>query len=274
MTKTAAASPARVLEPRVELRMFLRLLLLQSTWSFERMQGLGFAYALEPWLKKIYKDPADQRAALERHAEYFNTQPYAASLILGLVCAMEEEAAGLPPAKRPAALERMRAVKRATGAALAGLGDAFFWSALRPAAASAALFTGLFVAHAGWAQAGLAMALTYLVAYNVPALWLRWSGISLGYEWREQLPARLKGFELQTWVKRLRQAGTGLALACVVLMGSMAAEPALRMFGAAVFVVSWAAYLLLPGRVSAARLYAAALALALLAALTGTLKIS
>lgn len=274
MSKTAAASPVRALDAGLELLMFLRLLLLQSTWSFERMQGLGFAYALEPWLKRIYKSPADQRAALERHAEYFNTQPYAASLILGLVCALEEEAAALPAAKRPAALDRLRAVKRATGAALAGLGDSFFWSALRPAAVSAALFTGLFVAHGGWAQAGLAMALTYVVAYNVPALWLRWSGISLGYEWREQLPARLKAFELQTWVKRLRQAGAGLAVGCVLLMGSMAAEPGLRLFGAAVFVVSWAAYRLLPGRVSAPRLYAAALALAALAALAGGFKLS
>lgn len=261
----------RALGVGTTLRLFLRLLLLQSTWSFERMQGLGFAYALEPWLKNVYADPEDRRAALERHTDYFNTQPYAASLILGLVCALEEEAARLPASKRAPAYERLKAVKRATGAALAGLGDAFFWSALRPAAASAALFTGLFLARGNWGRAGFATALTYLVAYNVPALWVRWAGINLGYEWREQLPAKLKAFDLQAWVRRVRFAGTALALGSFLLLASLA-EPSLRLFGALCFGACWAAYVLLPGRVTAVRLYSAALGVGLIAAFAGWLS--
>src|SRR5581483_1504316 len=97
------------------------------------MQGLGLAWALEPWLKRIYRTAAERRAALQRHAEYFNTQPYVASLIVGLVCAMEEDAAALPEAQRAAAYARIRAVKSALASSLAGAGDAFFWGALRPA---------------------------------------------------------------------------------------------------------------------------------------------
>lgn len=271
MNKTAASARTAKLDAAVRLRMFLRLLLLQATWSFERMQGLGFAWALEPWIKKIYADPADRTAALERHAEYFNTQPYAASLTLGLVCALEEEASRLPAGKRAAAVERLRAVKRATGAALAGLGDAFFWSALRPAAASAALFTGLFLARGSWGRAGFATALTYLVAYNVPALWLRWSGIGLGYEWREQLPVKLKAFDLQAWVRSVRIAGTALALGCFALLITLSADTSLRLFGALAFGACWVGYLLLPGRVSAVRLYGAACAVGLVAAFAGWL---
>jgi PTS system mannose-specific IID component len=258
------------LERGVRLRLFLRLMLLQATWSFERMQGLGFAFALEPWLERIYPDLAERRAALERHSEYFNTQPYAASLVLGCVCAMEESAAALPAAQRAAAYERLRAVKRTMGSGFGGLGDSFFWSALRPAAAAAALVAGLTAARAGWAHAGLATAAVYLAAYNIPAVWLRWRGLALGYAWREQLPVKLKTFEIQAWVRRVRLAGTVLALGGFLLLAA-SAEPSLRLFGALTFGFCWAAYLVLPGQTTALRLYGLGCAAGLFGAAAGWL---
>ncbi len=47
---------------------------LQASWNYERMQNLGFAYAMMPALKKLYKNKEDRAAALTRHMEFFNSQ--------------------------------------------------------------------------------------------------------------------------------------------------------------------------------------------------------
>ncbi len=70
-----------------------RALLLQASWSFDRMQTLGFAYAIEPVLRKFYPDRKEYQARLKDHLEYFNTQPYFATFILGAVMRKEEDRA-------------------------------------------------------------------------------------------------------------------------------------------------------------------------------------
>jgi PTS system mannose-specific IID component len=257
---------SRSLDAGLRLNIFARLMLLQAAWSFERMQGLGFAFALEPWLGRLYPDAEARTGAVERHAEYFNTQPYVASLIVGLVCRMEEDAAALPADKRAAAWTRLRAVKKASASALAGLGDAFFWGALRPAAAAAAVCAALLLAGLGRPLAAAAAgAAVYLAVYNVPALWVRWRGLALGYEWGETLPARLKEYSAQAWISRARAGGAVLAVAALGLLCA-AAEPEERVPGLAACAAALAAYRFLPVRVSGMRLYAASCAFGLLLA--------
>ncbi len=60
------------------------------------MQSLGFAYAIEPVLRKLYPDQAEYESRLRIHLEYFNTQPYLASFILGAVVTI-----GGGPGNRP-----------------------------------------------------------------------------------------------------------------------------------------------------------------------------
>lgn len=249
-------------------RVFYRLLLLQATWSFERMQGLGFAWALQPWLERLYPDAEVLRKALERHSEYFNTQPYVASLIVGLTCRLEEHAAVLPLDQREAAYARLHAVKNALGSSLAGMGDAFFWTALRPAAAACALLAGVIALKLGSPRAGLAMAGTYLLAYNIPALWLRWRGLALGYAWGEQLPTRLRALDVQGLVRRVRLGGTALTLA---LFGAVAAQAGRgqAVLGALVAAAFWTLYRAFPRRVNAMRLYGGSCAAGWLAAAAG-----
>mgnify|MGYP001604508658 CR=1 FL=1 len=234
------------------------------------MQGLGFAWALQPWIERLYAEPERRREALERHAEYFNTQPHAASLIVGLVCKLEERAAAAPEGERLAAYARLRAVKNAMGAALAGLGDAFFWTALRPAAAACGLFVGMISLRAGYEHAGLWAALVYVAAYNVPALWLRWRGLALGYEWGEELPARLKTFDPQRWVRRIRVLGTTVAVALFALAAAQMGGGQ-RMLGALILAGFWIIYRIAPHRVNAMRIYGGSCALGWLAAVVGWL---
>lgn len=258
------------LDFKMRRRLFYRLLVLQSTWSFERMQGLGFAWTMQPHLERVYPSREDLTDALERHSEYFNTQPYVASLIVGLVCRLESEAAAKPHAERKAAHARIQAVKKALSSSLAGLGDSFFWTALRPAAAAAALAAGMLALRLGFSAAGLVTAAVYLLAYNIPALWLRWRGIALGYEWGEQLPAQLKRLDAQSWVRRLRWGGAALG-GGLLLMTAAQAGPGLRMLGGILLAVYVAVYRLAPARVNAMRLYGGTCAVSFLAALAGWL---
>jgi len=74
-------------------RIALRASLLQATWNFERQQGIGWAWALEPALERLYPDPKVRCERLAEHTAYFNTQPTLASLALGAVAALEERRA-------------------------------------------------------------------------------------------------------------------------------------------------------------------------------------
>lgn len=74
-------------------RVWWRSQFLQGSWNYERMQNMGWAYALIPALKKLYTSPEDRAAALERHMEFFNTHPYVAAPIIGVTLALEEERA-------------------------------------------------------------------------------------------------------------------------------------------------------------------------------------
>jgi mannose/fructose/N-acetylgalactosamine-specific phosphotransferase system component IID len=236
-------------------RLFGRSLLLQACWNFERMQSLGLAFCLEPWLARCWAgQEAAARTARLRHQEYFNTQPYMASLVVGMVCALEEEAAAAPAGERRDQLvRRLRALKTAAASALAGMGDALFWGALRPLCAGLAVAGALALrGRPRWAAAWAAGA--YLAVYNAPALALRWRFLRLGYEWRDQIAARLKGWPVQRLIRALRSGGLVLVLTGTALL-LRATPPHQRLVG----VLAMAAALLLrAARVSAYRLYAVA----------------
>lgn len=63
----------------------------QATQNFERMMGLAFCHVLEPILKKLYKDKPDEyKKSLQRHMQFYNTEPQLGALIPGITIAMEE----------------------------------------------------------------------------------------------------------------------------------------------------------------------------------------
>lgn len=63
----------------------------QATQNFERMMGLSYCYVLLPVLEKLYsKDSEEYKKALQRHMQYFNTEPHLGALIPGITLAMEE----------------------------------------------------------------------------------------------------------------------------------------------------------------------------------------
>ena len=110
------------------LKVCLRSTFWQASWNYERMQNGGYAFAMIPAIKKLYKEKADQIAALKRHMEFFNTHPYVASPIVGVTLALEQEKAN-GAAVDDAAIQ---GVKVGMMGPLAGIGDPVFWFTLRP----------------------------------------------------------------------------------------------------------------------------------------------
>lgn len=91
----------------------------EASWNYEKMQGLGYCFAMMPVLKKLYPDTDDLREALRTHTQYFNTHQEFCELILGIDCAMEEQdGASVLPA--------VSSVKTGLMGPLAGIGDTLF----------------------------------------------------------------------------------------------------------------------------------------------------
>jgi PTS system mannose-specific IID component len=149
--------------------MALRSSLLQATWNYERQQGLGWAWALEPAIERLYSDADERRARMVEHTAYFNTQPTMASLILGAVARLEEQrAAGAGP--DAAGVARVKSVM---GASLAAIGDRLFWFSLRPFVAC----LGILLTLAGpWPGAA-----ALWVCYNLVHQPIRGFGVGWGY---------------------------------------------------------------------------------------------
>jgi len=245
---------------KMQARIFARSLLLQACWSFERMQGVGLSYCLEPWLEEVWGgDPEALRAAKVRHQAFFNTQPYVAGIVIGMICGLEEEAAGALPEERAAKLERLQALKTAASAALAGIGDAFFWGALRPFCAALALCLALSLRHLHPAAAVLWAAGAYLIVHNTAALTLRWRGLRLGYEWKGAIAARLKELPAQAAIRRVRFAAFALAVGATAIMAA-AFSPSAATRGL-LALAAFAGLRLLPLRMTTHGIYAATCAL-------------
>lgn len=92
----------------------------QQCYNFEIMQGLGFAHAMCPIIRRLYPDDVEKRKeALERHMNYYNTENNWGASIAGIVASMEEEKAN------GAAISdsSINSIKAALMGPLAGIGD-------------------------------------------------------------------------------------------------------------------------------------------------------
>ncbi len=212
-----SAEAAEVLTRRLLARLALRALLLQAAWNFERMQHLGFCFALLPLLRRLHPEPGspERREALRRHLEFFNTHPVMAAAILGAVARLEAEGQG----------GAAHSCKMALMGSYGAIGDSFFWGALRPAAGIVGATVGLLWAGVGLpggtgaaAAVGPAVA---LVLYNVPQLWLRAFGVFKGARLGLAVVEAIRRFgfpELTVQVRSFGAATLGLAAAALAPM--------------------------------------------------------
>jgi mannose PTS system EIID component len=167
----SAVSASKGLPAGTLLTMFLRLFTLQAVWNYERMQGIGFAYALAPAVKELAQDDAEAARTLVPQAGYFNTHPVMAAVAVGVVADQLERRARGEAALDDAGLLR---VKQALGSSLAAMGDPLFWNAVRPLLALTAVY--------GWREDRSWFGVfTILAGYNTFAIGYRVRGLLEGY---------------------------------------------------------------------------------------------
>ena len=162
-------------------KVWWRSTFLQGSWNYERMQNLGWAYALIPAIKKLYTSKEDRAAALERHLEFFNTHPYVAAPIIGVTLALEEERANGAEIDDTA----IQGVKIGMMGPLAGIGDPVFWFTVRPI---------LGALGASLAQAGnIAGPLIFFIGWNLIRMAFLWYTQELGYKAGSEITKDMSG---------------------------------------------------------------------------------
>jgi len=146
---------------RVTFQTLWRSFFIQGAWNFKGMQNIGFLFALLPGLRKIHGDDTDRAA--QRYVRFFNTQPYMAPTIAGVFLNLESQGKA----------QTAESIQSSLSGSLAAIGDALFWSTLKPLVAL--LFLLSFFLDQVWGV------LLGLILYNSIHFWVMWWGFVQGY---------------------------------------------------------------------------------------------
>ena len=171
---------------------------LQLGHNYERMQGMGYFYAILPALKKFYgDDPEALDRACRAHIQFYNTTPQMSEIIIGMNLAIEEE-------EGIAALETATSLKTALMGPFAGVGDVIF----------GVIAGTIFGAIAGnMAIAGSPVGMGIWVAWNIAVLFMRTKLFDLGYA---------QGAKLITTMKdQLNAITNGASILGLIVVGAL-----------------------------------------------------
>ena len=185
--------------------MYWRSTFLLGSFNFERMQSMGFCVTMIPAIKRLYSKKEDQAAALKRHLEFFNTQPWIGSAIMGVTAAMEEERANGAKIDDGA----ISGVKVGLMGPLAGVGDPIYWGTARIILA---------VLRATLAKEGNIMGpILFFVGINLIRVLTRWYSMNYGYQKGTEIVQDMEGGQLQ-------KITTGASILGLFIMGGLVAK--------------------------------------------------
>ncbi len=138
----------------------------QVTWNYERQMGVGYLWAMLPIIRKLYKDPKDQKEMLKTHVQFFNTTPHMGGFILGIDAATEEH-------EGMKAKEAVKGLKTGLMGPFAGVGDTLF----------GVLFPTIFGSIAAYmGQEGNMVGAVIWLLVNIAILIFRTYSAGIGYQ--------------------------------------------------------------------------------------------
>ena len=186
------------------IRVIFRGFLIEASWNFEKMQNIGFAYALAPVGNRLYKE--EKKAFYLRHLKYYNSHPATSAFVLGIAANLEERMK-LGEAITP---EQIEEVKLSMMSPLAALGDSIFWEYLRPLSATVGVII-ILMAGTDMKMAVLGPIVSLLI-YNSFGVFVRINGVIKGYE---------KGYEVVDFIQKidLRHLGEKASFAAAIVVG-------------------------------------------------------
>ncbi|HHW01281.1 MAG TPA: PTS system mannose/fructose/sorbose family transporter subunit IID [Thermoanaerobacterales bacterium] len=181
------------------IRVFWRTILgLQMGWNYEKMQGLGYCFAILPILKKLYRTKEEMIKALKLHLQFFNTTPAMAHLIVGADIAMEE-AYGISNE------DTISGIKTGLMGPFAGIGDTVFVAIYR---------TIVFSLGSYMALEGNVIGALWPIIPAILIWWVRYEFTVIGYEQGRKIAV---GFANQ-----LKQLTEGAAILGLTVIGGLA----------------------------------------------------
>ena len=188
---------------RVRFAVLVRSFLVQGSWNYRVMQGLGMAFAILPVLRHV-RDAGSETLSerVARHAEHFKAHPYFSSGALGALARLEVDGAS------PETVRRFRSAIRGP---LGALGDRLVWATWLPLSAVLALAL-YWIGLPGW----LAVT-TFLVVFNALHLMIRILGFRLGFESGAAVGLRLRGMR----VTGIAERASGVLLFLVGVLGGL-----------------------------------------------------
>ena len=186
--------------------MYCRSTTLLGSFNFERMQSMGCCVTMMPAIKRLYSKKEDQAAALKRHLEFFNTQPWIGSTIMGVTAAMEQEKANGVDIDDAT----ISGIKVGLMGPLAGVGDPIFWGTIRIVLAALG-------ASLAMNNGNLAGPIMFFLGINIARFLTRWYGLKYGYEKGTEIVGDMEGGVLQ----KLTQGASILGL---FVMGSFVSK--------------------------------------------------
>jgi mannose/fructose/N-acetylgalactosamine-specific phosphotransferase system component IID len=174
-TQPPASLPPTGLPKRVLNRSFWRFFWsFQISWNYERMQALGFCWAIIPVLRYLHRNDNDFVVAMQRHLSFFNTSPVVGGpFILGSTIAMEEGGSATSA----------DSVKVAMMGPLAGIGDAVTYVVYNSI---------IFTLGANWALQGKVIGPIFVAVFVLVPYFLvrRWQ-FNFGYRQGKDLISKL-----------------------------------------------------------------------------------
>lgn len=173
--------------------------------NYERMMGLAFCHTLSKPLEKLYPNKEDYTKALERHMNYYNTEPTLGSIIPGIVLGLEE---GMATGANVTE-ELILGTKTALMGPFAGIGDSLIGATYASIVASIAI---------GLSEGGSLLGVLFFLIFHagVPVL-MKYGLFMKGYE------LGLEALDLIT-PKVTEIVTTGLGIAGLITVGGIAAN--------------------------------------------------
>ena len=109
-------------------RLGLYSIIMQSAFSFERMQAPGFTLSMLPTFRKIYGDSKEDLSEfMTYNMQFINTEMHMGTFLMGLIISMEEAGESR---------ELIEGIRNGLFGPFAGVGDAIFWFTLLPISAA------------------------------------------------------------------------------------------------------------------------------------------
>lgn len=186
--------------------LFVNSFFLENCYNYERQQGLGFALAMWPAIKRFWHTKEERAAALTRHMAIFNTAPHVVGAISGVSAALEREASENPEFDTSI----INNVKVGLMGPFAGIGDSFFQGTLRIIASG----IGISLCQQGSPLGPI----LFLLIFNIPHIIIRYFLTMLGYKSGTSLVEGARGGAI------LQKLSKGATIVGLMVIGGMSAS--------------------------------------------------